>query len=174
MDEKTFIDADRLPVLIGKDGETKRLLEQHFDSTMAIDSQSAEIVISGKDAVSTFTLKNVISAINFGHNPKKALKLEDEHMVLDVIDVKSMVKDAGRCKVIMGRIIGKEGSTRKVIEEASGCDVSVKDHYVSVIGPYENTLIVHDALKMLISGAAHKSFYAFLEKNAVRKDPAIL
>jgi ribosomal RNA assembly protein len=108
---------------------------------------------------------NVINAVNLGHSPDNGMKLENETFVLDTIDVKDYVKDHKRLKSIMGRIIGQEGSTRKIIEDITKCNVSVKDHFVSIIGPYENTLLVHEALDMLIKGASHKSLYSYLERN---------
>jgi ribosomal RNA assembly protein len=102
------------------------------------------------------------------------MKLEHEHMVLDTIDVKNLVRNQGRLKTVMGRIIGKDGSTRRVIEEVTECSVSIYDHFVSVIGPYENTLLVHEALEMLINGSSHKSFYGFLERNREKMDTGLL
>ena len=68
----------------------------------------------------------------------------------------------------MGRIIGKEGTTRKLIEDITKCSVSVYDHYVSIIGVYENTMLVHEAIDMLIKGASHKSLYGYLERNSTK------
>lgn len=79
--------------------------------------------------------------------------------------MKNYVRDHHRLKSVMGRVIGKNGSTRKVIEEITKSAVSVKDHFVSVIGPFENVQLVHEAVEMLIKGASHKSFYSYLERN---------
>jgi len=102
------------------------------------------------------------------------LKLEDESNVLDVIDIKTIIKDHNRLKTVMGRIIGKEGTTRKTIEQITKCSISVKDHFVSAIGAYENIIVVHEALLMLISGSSHKSFYSYLERNKVGSEAGIL
>jgi ribosomal RNA assembly protein len=139
-----------------------------------VDSKSGEVVVDTEDSLTQFILANVIAAVNMGHSPDSAMRLEDETFVLDTIDVKSYVKDHTRLKVVMGRIIGKEGSTRKLIEEITKCSVSVKDHYVSVIGPYENTILVHEALDMLIKGASHKSLYSYLERNKVNINTGLL
>jgi len=163
--EECFLDINRIPVFIGKSGIEKKKFEQKFNCKIDVDSKSGRVVIEGDDSVSRFVLTNIISAINYGHNPENAIKLEDENYVIDVIDVKTIIKQHDRLKSVMGRIIGREGSTRKVIEEVTKCNVSVKDNYVSVIGPYENILLVHEALNMLIKGASHKSFYSYLERN---------
>ena len=167
MEEKFYLDIDRIPVFIGKNGVMKKRFEKEFDCKINVDSKSGEVIINVKDAVISFVLSNIIHAINYGHSPEHALILEDENIVLDVIDVKHLVKDNFRLKIVMGRIIGKEGSTRKAIEEVTKCSISVKDHFVSVIGPFENTILVHEALEMLIKGASHKSFYSYLERNKI-------
>lgn len=174
MEEGFFLDVDRIPVFIGVSGGKKREIEKKFDCKIDVDSKSGEVTIKTEDSLTQFVLANVIAAVNMGHSPDSALRLEDETFVLDTIDVKNYVKDHSRLKVVMGRIIGKEGSTRKLIEEITKCSVSVKDHYVSVIGPYENTILVHEALDMLIKGASHKSLYSYLERNKVNINSGLL
>lgn len=175
VEERLFLEKDRIPVFIGTDGSTKKELEDKFESKIDIDSDSGEVIVESEDAVSVFVLSNIVNAVNLGHNPDNAMKLEDENYVLDVIDVKSLVRnDHTRVKTVMGRIIGKNGATRRAIEEITRCSVSVRDTNVSVIGPYENILLVHEALEMLINGVSHKSFYSFLERNRERMDTGLL
>lgn len=173
-EESYFLEKDRIPVFIGKEGAKKKELEKKFDSEITIDSKTGEVIVSSEDALNTFVLSNIISAVNYGHNPDNAIQLEDENYVFDVIDVKPMVRDSTRLKIVLGRIIGKEGATRRMIEDITKCSVSVKDNFVSVIGPYENTLLVHEALQMLIKGSSHKSFYSFLERNRTQMDTGLL
>lgn len=165
MEEKFYLDKDRISVFIGVDGSVKREFEKRFNCRIDINSDNGEVLVESDDAVSNFILSNIVHAINYGHNPKNAIQLEDENFVFDVIDVKHLVRDSQRLKIVLGRIIGKEGSTRKAIEEITKCSISVKDHFVSVIGPFENTILVHEALDMLIKGASHKSFYSYIERN---------
>lgn len=172
--ERYFLELDRIPVFIGKEGSMKRKIGKKFDSEIEVNSENGEVIVKSEDALNIFIISNIISAVNYGHNPEKAMMLEDENNVLDVIDVKNMVRDHSRLKVVMGRIIGKEGSTRALIEDMTKCSVSVKDNFVSVIGPYENIIIVHEALEMLINGSAHKSFYSFLERNRTNMNSGLL
>jgi len=171
--EECFLDLDRIPVFIGKGGSEKRKFEVKFDCKIDVDSKSGRVILESDDAVNRFILVNIIAAINYGHNPENAMLLEDETFVIDVIDLKTVVKH-DRLKAVLGRIIGREGSTRRAVEEVTKCHVSVKDHYVSVIGPFENTLLVHEALDMLIKGASHKSFYSYLERNKSSEGSGLL
>lgn len=165
MIESYFLEKDRIPVFIGKSGSEKKKLEKKFNCSLEINSKTGEVTIDSEDAIATFILSNMINAVNYGHSPENALMLEDENYVLDIIDVKNYIKDHSRLKSVMGRIIGKGGSTRNVIEEITKTHVSVKDHFVSIVGPYENVQLVHEAVEMLIQGASHKSFYSYLERN---------
>ena len=174
MEEKFYLDEDRIPVFIGKSGLVKKDFERKFNSKISVDSNSGDVIVDSEDAVSLFILSNIINAINYGHSPEHALRLEDENAVLDIIDVRTMIKDKLKLKSVMGRIIGKEGSTRRAIEEVTKCSVSVKDHFVSVIGNFENTILVHEALDMLIKGASHKSFYSYLERNKVGSEAGLM
>ena len=163
--EECFLDINRIPVFIGKAGSQKKIFEKKFNCKINVNSKTGEVIIQTDNSINRFILSNIIHAINLGHSPQSAIKLEDENYVIDVIDVKTIIKNHHRLKSVMGRIIGKEGSTRRVIEEITKCSISVKDSFVSIIGPYENTILVHEALDMLIKGASHKSFYAYLERN---------
>lgn len=171
--ERYFLEKDRIAVFIGHNGEKKKEFEEKFNIEIEVDSKSGEVIVEG-EPLTLFVMQNIIAAINYGHNPDNAMKLEDESYVFDIIDVKILVKDHIKLKKVLGRVIGKEGSTRKVMEDLTNCSVSVKDHFVSVIGPYENTLVVHDALKMLIQGASHKTFYSYLERNRSAIDTGLL
>lgn len=174
MEEKFYLDEDRVSVFIGKHGKEKLNFEKKFNCKLDINSKNGEVIIKAENSIDIFILSNIISAINYGHSPENALKLEDESNVLDVIDIKTIIKDHNRLKTVMGRIIGKEGTTRKTIEQITKCSISVKDHFVSAIGAYENIIVVHEALLMLISGSSHKSFYSYLERNKVGSEAGIL
>ncbi len=163
--ETYYLNPERINVFIGKSGSMKRIFEKRLECDIEVDSSTGKVNAKSDNSVNLFVLGNMIGAINMGHNPENALMLMDETFVVDNIDVKNYEKNIDRLKIIMGRIIGKEGITRKTIEDITKCKVSVHDHIVSVIGPYENTMLVHEALDMLIKGAAHKSLYSFLERN---------
>ena len=169
MEEKFFLEPDRIAVFLGKNGEQKKKFEEELSCTLAVDSKTGEVTASSEDSVNLFTLSQIIMAVNLGHNPEHAENLEDETIVLDVINIKDKVKNQDRVKTVVGRVIGKNGSTRKTIEEVTGCQVAIKDTIVSAIGRYENIMVVHEALEMLISGMSHKSFYAYLERNKTKE-----
>ena len=166
-EEQVNVDISRLPVVIGTNGSTKKKLEEQFSVKLDIDSETGDIIVSGDDSSKRYVVSLILQAIHYGFSPEHATILEDEFNVLDVVDVKRNVRDSHRLKVVMGRIIGQDGKTRQLIEEITQCRVTIKDHFVGIIGRYENVQLVHEAIGMLINGASHKSFYGYLERNKV-------
>ena len=65
---------------------------------------------------------------------------------------------------LKGRIIGKEGKTRELIEEHTGTYISVYGKTVAIIGTPDTVTIAHKAIEMLIEGSTHSSVYKWLEK----------
>ncbi len=69
-----------------------------------------------------------------------------------------------KTKVIKARLIGTKGKTRRLIENFSGCSVSVYGKTVCVIGNYEQMNIARQAIKMIIRGSKHSKVYGFLQE----------
>ncbi len=63
-----------------------------------------------------------------------------------------------------GRIIGKGGKTRRIIEELTDAEISVYGHTVSIIGNFNQTNVAGEAILMLIKGSQHSTVYRFLQK----------
>ena len=76
MEEYTYelkIPKERIAVLIGKKGETKKKIEETTNLKLDIDSKEGEVVISGTDSLALFTAKENLPAIGRGFNPDVAL-----------------------------------------------------------------------------------------------------
>ena len=65
---------------------------------------------------------------------------------------------------IAGRIIGKEGKTRRKIENDAGVFLSIYGHTVSIIGKIEGMEVAKKAIEMLLEGANHSTVYRYLER----------
>ena len=73
---------------------------------------------------------------------------------------------------VRGRIIGREGKTKRTIEEISGCDLYINEdiNQIGIIGNAESIEEATTALTNLIKGSKHANVYRFLEKiNTERK-----
>jgi len=169
VEQKTFIriPADRIGVLIGPRGKTKKRIEAAFRIDLTIDGETGNVDIKVKpdqtDVSVLFVARNMVRAIGRGFSPKNAFTLIDEDYDFIVLDLEEYVgrsKNAqGRVK---GRIIGKEGKSRTMIEELTECLVSVYGKTVGIIGPYEMLPVATEAVEMLINGSFHKTVWNHL------------
>ena len=168
------IPKNRIGALIGPDASTKGLIEKKLGVQLEVDSESGNVTVTlspeASDPSMLFRAKEVVSAIGRGFSPEKARRLvEDEEAMLMVIDLRDFVgKSESDIKRLSGRIIGKEGKTRRVIEELTDTYVSVYGHTVSIIGTIEEAEIARQAVEMFIRGRLHASVYRFL--NAKRRE----
>jgi len=166
----TFVKVpmERIGVLVGPDGKTKEILEKRLQVELQIDSTSGDVAIllapNAEDPSKLFRAKEVVLAIGRGFSPEKAFRLvDDEESVFQIIDLREIFgRSESDIKRLKGRIIGKEGKTRKIIEELTEANVSVYGHTIGIIGGAEQVQIAREAIEMLIEGKQHATVYKFL------------
>jgi ribosomal RNA assembly protein len=161
------IPQDRVGVLIGPDGQTKNLIEKSFNVDLLIDSDigNVEVVIPSdhKDISVLFTVSNIIKAIGRGFNPKRAMFLANEDFDLGIIDLEDYVGTSTNAQNrVRGRIIGREGKSRLLIEELTETQISIYGSTVSIIGNIEALPAAKEAVTMLIRGSFHKTVWNYL------------
>ena len=164
------VPRERIGVLIGPEGRVKASIEKELSVELRIDSQSGDVEIvlmpTAQDPTVLFRAKEVITAIGRGFSPEHAFRLlEDDESVLEVIDLRETVgRSQSEMKRLKGRIIGKEGKTRRIIEELTDASISVYGHTVSIIGNVEQAEVAKEAIRMLIRGSLHQTVYRFLHR----------
>jgi len=164
------IPRGRIGVLIGTNGTVRELIEKKLSVNLEIDSQSGDVTITVNEDVNDpsllFKAKDVVTAIGRGFSPENVLKLiENEEDILEIIDLREIFgRSESDISRIKGRIIGREGKTRRIIEEMTETVVSVYGHTVSMIGGIEQVDIAREAIGMLIKGSQHKTVYRFLQR----------
>ena len=162
------IPRSRVGALIGPNASTKNLIEENLDVEINIDSESGGVDISlmpkALDPSMLFKAKEIVLAVGRGFSPEKARRLiDDEECILVVVDLRDYVgKSESDIKRLSGRVIGREGRTRRLIEELTDTSVSVFGHTISVIGSIEEAEIARQAIEMFIRGRLHASVYRFL------------
>ena len=157
------IPKERVAVVIGTEGETKKKLEDNCSVKLDINSEEGDVFISGKDAFKLFTAKEVVRAIGRGFNPNIALNLLKGDIVFELINLKDIVKNKNHLMRLKGRIIGTEGKTRKIIEDLTMSSLSVYGKTVGIIGRAEYVSVAKESVEMIIKGSPHASVYKFLE-----------
>lgn len=160
------IPEERVGVLIGPDGSIKKLIEEKSKTLLEIDSESGTVTVeSSEDPLMVMRVSDLVRAIGRGFSPERALAiLDDEMLMLDVMDLSKMVGTKSDMARLKGRIIGKDGKTREIMERLSGSKVSVYGKTISLIGYPEQIRVARAAIEMLLDGAPHGNVYSFLEK----------
>ena len=72
------IPTDRIGALIGKSGNTKKLIEKKCSVSLDIDSEGGEVMITTKkltEDIEPFKAVEIVSAIGRGFSPENAMRL---------------------------------------------------------------------------------------------------
>lgn len=165
------IPQNRIGALIGPEGRVKKRLEEMAGVDVKIDSESGEVIISSQPEISdpflVIKARDFVHAVGRGFNPQVAFVLLNEEMYLEIVNLKLVIgTNPNRLMRFRGRLIGREGRTRKVIEETTGTKIAIFGNTVGIIGPFERIRVARDAIYMLLEGAKHGTVYAFLEERA--------
>ena len=168
----TFVKVprERIGALIGPDGRVKENIEAKLSVELQINSQTGDVTITlsptAEDPSVLFRAKEVIIAIGRGFSPERAFELlHDDSAVLKIIDLREIVgKSPSEMKRLKGRIIGREGKTRRIMEELTDASISVRGHTVSIIGDADQAEVANEAIQMLIRGSQHRTVYGFLHR----------
>ncbi|KAA0003427.1 MAG: RNA-processing protein [Thermoplasmata archaeon] len=161
------IPMERIAVLIGKDGEIKRKIEEH-GVKLTIDSKNGEVRIEG-EPIAEMDAENVVKAIGRGFSPHHAFYLFNDSYYFILIDMRDYVgKKNKHIHRVAGRIIGKDGKTRKKIENDANVFLSIYGHTIGIIGKIEGMEVAKKAIEMLLEGANHSTVYRYLEREKKR------
>jgi len=161
------VPLDRVGVLIGKKGEIKKDLEDKSNTKINIDSKLGEVSIDDhevKDPLVVMKIENIIKAIGRGFSPKNANILLNDDFDFFVFDLHDYVgKKESHLRRIKSRVIGKEGKTKKVLEELTDSKISIYGHTISIITDTTKMNILKKSIDMLLTGSKHATVYRFVE-----------
>ena len=161
------IPKERIGVLIGKEGATKKEIEDRLQVKIEVDTEEGTLTIEnvGEDVLAEWKARDIIKAVGAGLNPQKAMKLKSDDYVLEIIELEDIV---GRSKKTLerqkARIIGTRGKARKAVEEYTGADVSVSRKCVAVVGTPERADAAREAITLICRGMPHGVVYKLLQK----------
>ncbi len=166
------IPHDRIGVIIGKGGETLKMLKKKGKVNLVVDSESGEVIIydeNSEDTYLSYRMRDVLRAIGRGFSPEHALILLKDEMYYEEFDIRDFSgKSQKRVMQVRSRMIGTDGKTRHLIEELTDCLLSIKGNTIAIIGDLEGLKVASKAVEMILSGSEHSSVYSFMEKK--RKD----
>ena len=160
------IPLDRVGVLVGSKGETKKELEHGTHTTLEIDGKTGEVTISTKkeDAYNLYRAQLVVQAIGVGFSPVKAFKLLEDDQYLTVINLRDYLEKGKDLERQVSRIIGTHGKTREEIERNCQASMSVYEEKIGIIASGEGTDLAEKAIEMLLQGKPQNNVYAYMEK----------
>ncbi len=158
------VPKNRVAVVIGKEGSVKKEIEEATNTKLSIDSKEGDVFVSGEDALGLYTAREIIKAVGRGFNPDIARLLLKPDYVFEVVDLSEFVKSKEAMLRLKGRVIGKEGKSRRLIEELTECNISVFGKTISIIGMPESAANARRAVESLLRGSTHANVYKWLEK----------
>jgi ribosomal RNA assembly protein len=158
------VPKERVAVIIGKKGFTKRQLEKCTNTKIEVDSEEGRILISGEDSLDVYNSRMVVQAIGRGFNPIIARSLCNEEICFEMVNIKDFAgKSKKKMTRLKSRVIGKQGHAWKSIETLTGTSISVYGKTVCIIGKVDAVLHAREAVENLLKGAPHAPVYKWLE-----------
>jgi ribosomal RNA assembly protein len=169
------IPEDRVAVLIGPGGRTKRSIATATSTQIDIDAGEGEVCLVGPDTDPMGVLKarDIVLAIGRGFSPERAMRLLREDTFLGIVDIKLTTghKEKAALRRIRSRVIGTRGRARTRIEELSGCSMSVYGATVALIGQEEQLERATRAVELLLKGSEHSTVFHLLAR--LKRDDAV-
>jgi len=165
--EYVRIPLKRVAVLIGKSGETRTEVERVTGASLKVESETGEVFIqkAGEDPLSEWKARDMVKAIGRGFSPEKAFLLKNEDIYLYIIDLHEFLGQSDKkIKRLKGRVIGKDGKMRNVIEQITKTYISVYGKTISLIGDINEIELAKEAIKMLLTGSAHSTVINYLNR----------
>jgi ribosomal RNA assembly protein len=168
------IPEDRVGVLIGPGGRTRREIAQRTGADIEVDTEEGEVRVTSPDTdpIPAMKARDIVLAIGRGFSPVRAQRLLRDDTYLGILDIKqaSGHKDKAGLRRIRSRVIGREGRARTRIEELSGCSVSVYGSTVALIGKEDQLERGTRAVGLLLRGSEHATVFHLLAR--LRRDAA--
>ena len=166
------IPQDRVGTIIGTKGETKKMLQSISGIKIEVDTEGEVLIYDDAetaDPLMALKIIDVIKAIGRGFAPDRATRLFDDDEYLEVVDLKEFVGGRNnQLSRIRGRIIGKDGKTRQIIEDLTGVYVTIYGNTVALIGNSVSLPVAKHAVELLLNGSEHATVYHYLESQRPR------
>jgi ribosomal RNA assembly protein len=175
MEHLARIPKNRIAVLIGKHGSTRKMIEEVCGASIHIESNSGDVSVlwpEGEiiDPVIKMKLPDVIFAIGRGLAPKRAVQLLDDEVFLRMYDIREWVgRQPNQTRRMRSRLIGTNGRIRSLIEELTGTEMAIYGSTVLVIGNQESLALATPAIEGILQGSEHGTVLFGLEQDRKRQ-----
>ncbi len=165
-EEIILVPHERLGVLIGEKGKTKKLIEERTGLELKIDSKSGEVTIERTEKNAAMALKamNIVQAIARGFSAERAMELLRDDIYLRIIHLPELVRNEKDLARQRARLIGTKGKARHMLEEYTGAYISIYGKTVAIIGDVESAELAAEAVVKLASGTPHGDVYKEIQR----------
>ena len=162
------IPQDRVGVVIGPHGATRKILSERSGLPVTVDSELNEVSFDdkapGADPLMVLKMRDIVRALGRGFSPEHAMRLFSDDAYFELLDIHDYSgKNKARVRQVTARIVGSEGKTRRIIEETTECHLAIYGHTVAIVGTLGHIGDAKQAVDMILNGAEHASVYRFLE-----------
>ncbi|MEK6903240.1 MAG: KH domain-containing protein [Nanoarchaeota archaeon] len=157
------IPRDRVAVLIGRKGATKRKIQTLTNAKIRV-SKEGDVSMITEDTVGSYLITPIIRAIGRGVNPDVALELVNENIVLEIVNMPDFTgKSPEKLKRMKARLIGTQGKARYVMEKFTNTTIVVYGKTVAIVGKVDDVAIAQQAVEKMLNGAPHANMYNFIK-----------
>jgi|APSaa5957512576_1039674.scaffolds.fasta_scaffold135052_1 ribosomal RNA assembly protein len=171
MQEEIKIPRERIAILIGEKGVTKRQVEKVTKTKIDVNSKDGDVFIDGEDSLLVVTAGHIVKAIGRGFNPNIAMGLAREDTIMEMVNIQDFVGSSKKSEEITkARIIGTGGKARKTIETMTDTQVSIYGKTVAIIGKPESVFLARRAVEIILNGAPHSHAYMWVRKQIEREE----
>lgn len=159
------IPQERIGVLIGRNGEVKKRLEEKMGVKIHVQPDGPiKVEYSAENPEVYFKLKRISEAISCGFSGDDALRLLDDNVILRKIDLRDFANESSqRMKILKGRIIGSRGKVWKKIEKLADVKIAVYKYNVGIIGSEENCETAYRTIIKILEGSQFSTVFRYLE-----------
>ena len=134
------------------------------------DRNEPETDMSDPDPIKRMKVPDVISAIGRGFSPERAVQLLEDDFFLRLYDIREWVgRQPNQTRRMRSRLIGTNGRIRTLIEEHTGCEISIYGSTVAVIGDDESLALAAPAIEGILGGSEHGTVLFGLEQDRKRQ-----
>ena len=164
------IPLERVAVLIGPKGSTKKKIEEFTDTKLIIDSHSGDVIIiieeeEIEDPLSLWKARDMVKAIGRGFSPQKVYQINNPGFGFDLIQLRDFVgASPNALKEVRSRLIGKNGRTRHIIEQTTTSFISIFGNTVGLIAEQRTMQVLREGIIKLINGSKQSTVYKYLEE----------
>ncbi len=167
------IPKDRIAVLIGKGGRTRKMIEKASGAALEVDSSTGDVMADWGglevDPILRMKMPDVVRAIGRGLAPKRAVKLLEDEVFLRMYDIREWVgRQPNQTRRMRSRLIGRNGRIRSLIEEMTHTEMAIYGSTVLVIGDEDGLALATPAIESILNGAEHGTVLHGLEQDRKR------